>query len=486
VVIFPVTTQTLKEDAMGKRIRALDTVNVLFIIAAVLIVFAAACLNDKGHAEAIGFPQSFAELAKKVTPAVVNISTTTTVKVPGNPFRQFFGPHGGPFGDFFGDMPDREMKQRSLGSGIIVDKDGYIITNNHVVSGAQEIKVRLADGREYQAKVIGRDPKTDLALIKISSIFKDLPTLALGDSDIMQVGDWVLAIGNPFGLEHTVTQGIISASGRVIGSGPYDNFLQTDAPINPGNSGGPLVNLKGEVIGINTAIVAAGQGIGFAIPSSTAKGVVAQLREKGKVVRGWLGVSIQMVTPDLAPSFGLKEARGAIVADVIKGSPAEKAGIKQGDVILAFDGKAVKSSNDLPWIVAETPVGKTVNVTLIRQGKELDVKVTIVEMTEQRLALQAGKTKNVFGFTVDNIKPEWRRQFDLTAREGVVVIQVEADSLADDAGIEPGDVIREVNKKFVKDLNDFKKAMAQVKSNESVVFLLRRDDQSYYVSIAVP
>ena len=302
----------------------------------------------------------------------------------------------------------------------------------------------------------------------------------------MQVGDWVLAIGNPFGLEHTVTQGIISASGRVIGSGPYDNFLQTDAPINPGNSGGPLVNMKGEVIGINTAIVAAGQGIGFAIPSSTAKGVIAQLREKGKVVRGWLGVSIQMVTPELAPSFGLKEARGAIVADVVKGSPPEKAGIEQGDVVLAFDGKDVKSSNDLPWIVAETPVGKTVNVKLIRQGKELDVKVTIVEMTEQRQALQAGKIKNVFGFTVDNVKPEWRRQFDLTAKAGVVVTQVETDSLADDAGIEPGDVIGEVNKKVIKDLNDFKTAMAQVKSNESVVFLLSRDDQSYYVSIAVP
>jgi serine protease Do len=471
---------------MGRRIRALDNAKVLFIIAAVLIVFAAACLNDKGCAEAIGFPQSFAELAKKVKPAVVNISTTTTVKVPGNPFKQFFGPHGGPFGDFFGDMPDREMKQRSLGSGIIVDKEGYIITNNHVVSGAQEIKVRLADGREYQAKVIGRDPKTDLALIKISSVVKELPTLALGDSDIMQVGDWVLAIGNPFGLEHTVTQGIISASGRVIGSGPYDNFLQTDAPINPGNSGGPLVNLKGEVIGINSAIVAAGQGIGFAIPSNTAKVVTSQLREKGKVVRGWLGVSVQMVTPDLAPSFGLKEAQGAIVADVIKGGPAEKAGIKQGDVILAFDGKAVKSSNDLPWIVAETPIGKTVNVKLIRQGKELDVKVTVVEMTEQLLAAQAGKTKNVFGFTVDNIKPEWRKQFDIAAKAGVVVIQVEADGLADDAGIEPGDVIREVNKKTIKDLNDFKKAMEQIKSNENVIFLLSRDDQSFYVSIAVP
>ncbi|HUH66609.1 MAG TPA: DegQ family serine endoprotease [Syntrophales bacterium] len=470
----------------AKEIRTLAGSKSLFILTAVLVVFAVACLSDRGSTEQIGFPQSFAELAKKVTPAVVNISTTTTVKVPGNPFRQFFGPRGGPFGDFFGEMPDREMKQRSLGSGIIVDKDGYIVTNNHVVAGTGEIKVKLSDGREYTAKVIGKDPKTDLALIKISSLFKDLPMLALGDSDKMQVGDWVLAIGNPFGLEHTVTQGIISASGRVIGSGPYDNFLQTDAPINPGNSGGPLVNLKGEVIGINTAIIAAGQGIGFAIPSNTAKVVVSQLREKGKVVRGWLGVSIQVVTPDLARSFGLKEARGALIANVIKGSPAEKAGIKQGDVILSFDGKDIKSSNDLPWIVAETPVGKTVDVNLMRQGKEMDVKVTIAEMTEKRLALAEGKTKNVLGVTVDDIKPEWRTQFDITAQQGVVVIRVQSDGLADDVGIEPGDVIREVNRKTIRNSNDFRKAMDQVKSGESIVLLLTRDDQSYYVSITIP
>jgi serine protease Do len=345
----------------------------VFILAALLIAAATSCFSDKGQTEFVGYPQSFADLVKKVKPAVVNISTTKTVRVPGNPFKHFFGPQQGPFGDFFGqffgDVPDREMKQRSLGSGFIIDKAGYILTNNHVVQGADEIKVKLASGAEYTAKVVGRDPKTDLALIKISSLFKDLPTLPLGDSDSMQVGDWVLAIGNPFGLEQTVTQGIISASGRVIGSGPYDNFLQTDAPINPGNSGGPLINLKGEVIGINTAIVAAGQGIGFAIPASTAKAVVAQLREKGKVVRGWIGVSIQTVTPDLAKAFGLKEVQGALVADVVPGGPAEKGGIKRGDVVVAFDGKNVKSSSDLTWIVAETPVGKTVDVKVMRGGK---------------------------------------------------------------------------------------------------------------------
>lgn len=472
-----------------KRLRTFDVNKVFFILAAVLIAFTASCLNDKGRTEVTGFPQSFSELAKMVRPAVVNVSTTSTVRVPGNPFKQFFGPHdetyGDFFGQFFGDIPDREMKQRSLGSGFIVDKEGYIITNNHVVAGADEIKVKLADGREYTAKVVGRDSKTDLALIKISSLFKDLPTIVLGDSDSMQVGDWVLAIGDPFGLEHTVTQGIISASGRVIGSGPYDNFLQTDAPINPGNSGGPLVNLKGEVIGINTAIIAAGQGIGFAIPSSTAKTVIAQLREKGKVTRGWLGVSIQMVTPELAPSFGMKEPQGALVADVVRGSPAEKAGIERGDIILSFDGKKIKTSSDLPWIVADTPVGKTVGVKLMRQGKEMDNKVTVVEMTEQRVASQEGKTSMIFGLTVDDITPQWKRQFGIKARAGVVVIKVAPDSPADDAGIEPGDVIREVNKKAIRNLSDYKKAVAQIKENEAAVFLMNRGDQSFYISMKV-
>src|SRR5271157_307268 len=324
-----------------------------------LILGLLACPEAPGQArirtsEVTVFPPSLADLVDMVKPGVVNISATTTVKVPGNPFSHFFGPDDqGPFGDFFkrywSDVPDRELKRRSLGSGFIIDKEGYIITNNHVVEKADEITVRV-NGKQYTARTVGRDPKTDLALIKLSTPANNLHPLSLGDSDTMRVGDWVIAIGNPFGLEETVTKGIISATGRVIGAGPYDNFLQTDAPINPGNSGGPLLNLKGEVIGINTAIVAAGQGIGFAIPSSTAKGVVAQLREKGKVVRGWLGVSLQVVTPELAPSFGLKEARGAIVADVIKDSPAEKGGIKQGDVIIAFDGKNIKMSNDLPWI----------------------------------------------------------------------------------------------------------------------------------------
>src|SRR5271157_4915225 len=264
------------------------------------------------------FAPSLADLVDMVKPGVVNISATTTVKVPGNPFNHFFGPDDqGPFGDFFkrywNDVPDRELKRRSLGSGFIIDKEGYIITNNHVVEKADEITVRV-NGKEYKARTVGRDSKTDLALIKLSVPVKDLQPLALGDSDKMRVGDWVIAIGNPFGLEETVTQGIISAKGRVIGAGPYDNFLQTDASINPGNSGGPLLNLSGEVVGINTAILASGQGIGFATPSNMASSVIPQLKEKGKVVRGMIGVQVQNVTPELAKSFGLPEPKGALVA----------------------------------------------------------------------------------------------------------------------------------------------------------------------------
>ncbi len=357
---------------------------VRLIILALAIMAAAVFWGCKGkapaHEEVVAFPKSFAGLVKVVSPAVVNISTEATIKVPGEPFRHFFGPWGNFLRKYFEGIPDQELKQRSLGSGIIVDKDGYIVTNNHVIAEAQKIKVTLADGRSFKGTVAGADPKTDLALIKIDPLFSNLPVLAFGDSDAMQPGDWVLAIGNPFGLAHTVTQGIISATGRVLGSGPYDNFLQTDAPINPGNSGGPLVDLKGEVIGINSAIIPSGQGIGFAIPGNTAKTVIAQLKAKGKVIRGWIGVSIETVTPEMAKAFGLKKPEGALVADVENGGPADRAGIKRGDIIISFNGKEIKKMSDLPWIVAGTPVGQTVNATIIRKGREMGVKIKVEEM----------------------------------------------------------------------------------------------------------
>ncbi len=461
---------------------------ILILISIIIcLTVSIACERKKEGTEFVGFPQSFAELAEKVKPAVVNIRTETTVKIPGSPFRHFFGPETGPFDDFFkrffGDVPDREFKQRSLGSGFIIDDEGFIITNNHVVEKAEEIKVKLVDGREFDAKVVGRDSKTDLALIKISSLFKDLPILSLGDSDTIRVGDWVLAVGNPFGLEHTVTQGIISGRGRAIGSGPYDNFLQTDAPINPGNSGGPLVNLKGEVIGINTAIIASGQGIGFAIPINMAKSIISQLKETGKVTRGWIGVSIQTLTPEIAKAFGLKEARGALVGDVITGGPADSAGIKRGDIIISFDGKRVKDMSDLPRIVAETPVRKEVDITIIRNGKQMTVKVKVEEMTEEKLAYQMQTREEKLGMTVDDITPQLAHELNIKDKAGVVVIDIEPNSLADDAGIEAGDIIKEVNRKPIKNMKDYQRIMKEIGKDSPVLFLVKRGQQTFYLSV---
>jgi len=463
----------------------------VFVMTLIIMVAGtpAGCSSKKDPAEVVGFPQSFVELAEKVKPSVVNISTTKTVKMPGNPFRHFFGPgredqFGDFFGRFFGDVPDRELKQKSLGSGFIIDKDGYIVTNNHVVEGADEIKVKLADGREFKAKVIGRDRKTDIALIKISSTFENLQALPLGDSENVMVGQWVLAVGNPFGLGNTVTQGIISATGRVIGAGPYDNFLQTDAPINPGNSGGPLINLRGEAIGICTAIVAGGQGIGFAIPINMAKSMVPQLKEKGKFVRGWIGVSIQTITPEIAQGLGVKETTGALVADVVPGGPAAAAGMARGDVVVSFDGKDVKNISDLSRLVAETPVGKTVTVKVMRSGKETELSLTVAEMAEDRAGgiRKSGMEKDL-GIAVEEITPQLQNQFGIKDRRGVVIVEVASGSPADMAGLQAGDVIKELNRKAVGNLSDYEKAMAKAQKGKPVLLLIKRGGQTLYVTI---
>lgn len=442
--------------------------------------------NEK--TEFVGFPQSFADLAEKVMPAVVNISTTSTVRIPGHPFRHFFGQEqNDPFDDFFRhffhDLPDREMKQQSLGSGFIINKDGYIITNNHVVDKADDIKVRLSDGREFTAKVVGRDNKTDLALIKISTPFESLPILTLGDSEKIRVGDWVMAVGNPFGLEQTVTQGIISATGRVIGSGPYDNFLQTDAPINPGNSGGPLVNLKGEVIGINTAINPAGQGIGFAIPSSLARAITTQLQEKGKVVRGWIGVTIQPVTPELARSFGISKTRGALVSNVAQGGPAERGGVRRGDIIIAFDGKEIKNASDLPRLVAATALEKSVAVTVLRESKEVALIVKVEELTEEKMAGLTDRPAENFGLVVENLTPQLRQHFRSPEMSGVMVVRVDAGSPADEARIAAGDVIKELNRRPIRNLADYQTVLGQISKGSPALFLLRRGGQTFFVSL---
>lgn len=435
-------------------------------------------------------PANFNELAEKVRTGVVNIQVVKKVKNIDFGFRHFSGtPFGekNPFGDFFGpfseENPPRGFEQRGVGSGFVMNRDGYILTNNHVVEDADQIKVKFANGREYDGKIVGRDPKTDLALIKIKGS-SDLQPLNLGNSDELKVGSWVVAVGSPFGLEQTVTAGIVSAKGRVIGSGPYDNFIQTDASINPGNSGGPLINMKGEVVGINTAIIASGQGIGFAIPINMAKEIAPQLQEKGHVTRGWLGVSIQEVTPGLAKSFNLKEKKGALVAQVISGSPAEKAGIEQGDIIVEFDGKEVNDSKDLPRMVASTPVGKAVTIKLIRNGKFLDRQMKVGEMEEKVEVAEAPSHKSL-GITVQNLTPEIARGLGLKKDTGVVVTRVESGSPAADAGIQTGDVVHEVNRKPVKNVEDFVQKVDQAKGQDNILLLIQRGQNNLFAALTL-
>ncbi|MCX5908613.1 MAG: DegQ family serine endoprotease [Deltaproteobacteria bacterium] len=429
-------------------------------------------------------PASFSELAAKVRPGVVNIQVVKKVKNVGMEFPNF---PGNPFGDFFGPFsegnPPGIHKQQGVGSGFVMSRDGYILTNNHVIEGADQIKVKFADGKEYDGKVVGRDPKTDLAVVKVDGA-TDLHPLALGNSDELKVGSWVVAVGSPFGLEQTVTAGIVSAKGRVIGSGPYDNFIQTDASINPGNSGGPLINMKGEVIGINTAIIASGQGIGFAIPINMAKEVVPQLEAKGHVTRGWLGVSIQEMTPDLAKSLGLKEKKGALVAEVVKGSPAEKAGIERGDVIVEFNGKEIGDSTELPRIVAATPVGKTVAVKLSRDGKVRDRPVKLGEMEEKGVEVsKAPSSHKSMGISVQNVTPEIAGALGLKKETGVVVTRVEPGSPAADAGIQRGDVVQEVNRKPVKDVEDFNQKLEKAKGQASVLLFIQRGQRNLFAAV---
>jgi len=432
-------------------------------------------------------PANFSDLAEKVRPGVVNLQVVKKVKnvgfgLRGNPFGD-----SNPFGDFFGPFsegnPPSGSHKQGVGSGFIMSQEGYILTNNHVVEDADQIKVKLANGKEYDGKVVGRDPKTDLALVKIDGA-PDLHPLKLGNSEEIKVGSWVVAIGSPFGLEQTVTAGIVSAKGRVIGSGPYDNFIQTDASINPGNSGGPLINMKGEVIGINTAIIASGQGIGFAIPINMAKDIAPQLQDKGHVTRGWLGVSIQEMTPELAKSMGLKEKKGALVAQVVTGSPAEKAGIEQGDVIVEFDGKEVADSKDLPRIVASTSVGKSVTVKLSREGKVTDRQVKLGEMEEKGVEMsKVPSSHKALGIAVQNLTPEIAKELGVKKSAGVVVTRVEPESPAAEAGIQPGDVIQEVNRKPVKNVEDFVQKVEKAKDKDSILLFIQRGQNSLFAAV---
>ncbi|MBI5100565.1 MAG: DegQ family serine endoprotease [Nitrospirae bacterium] len=434
--------------------------------------------------------RAFSEIAGAISPSVVNISTTKIVKRDSNPLfdDQLFDLFN-PFREF---RTPKRWKEQSLGSGVIVSSDGYIITNNHVIEHADEIRVTLLDKRSFKAKIIGADAKSDVAVVKVEA--GGLPAVKWGDSDRLQVGEFVLAIGNPFGLSHTVTMGIISAVGRAnVGIADYEDFIQTDAAINPGNSGGPLVNIKGELIGMNTAIFSKSggyQGIGFAVPSNMVKLVMDQLEKKGKVTRGWLGVTIQELTPELSKKFGLKDSKGALIGDIAKGSPADKAGIKRGDIIIEYNGKGVKEVGNLRNMVSQSKVGSEVEVKVLRGDKEYSFKVLIAELPKDLAESGQGPMpeeqsfEGLAGMSVMDLTKEIARQLGLHREDkGVVVIRVEPGSSAEEAGIRKGDVLQEINKKKIEKLDDYNKVTAEIQPGDTILLFVNRGGKKFYVTL---
>lgn len=446
----------------------------------------------------------FTEVAKAVTPAVVNITTVMTEKVADgrsmpdelrDRMEEFFGGPNGPFGPrgFRGPQTPEPRGHRGggQGSGVIVSPDGYVLTNNHVIDGAREVTVTLPDKREFQGKIVGTDPKTDLAVVKIEG--QNLPTVAWGDASKLQVGEYVLAVGNPFGLNSTVTLGIVSALGRGrMGITQYEDFIQTDAAINPGNSGGALVNTKGELVGINTAIFSQSggyQGVGFAVPTSMSKPIYESLIKTGKVVRGFLGIGIQDLNQDLAKSFGIKDAKGAIVSDVKEDGPADQGGLKQGDVIISYQGSPVEEAVALQRMVTRTPVGTKVPVKVIRDGHEKELTITIGEQpdTIKTAKAEAGEKDYAFaGVAVQDLDKDQAKELGIKGKaQGVVVTSVEPESGADRAGLLPGDVIREINRQPVKSVKEFEKVSSAVKKGDNVLILINRRGNALFLSAKV-
>ncbi len=428
------------------------------------------------------------DVASAARPAVVNISTTSTVTMEENPFGDMFNDPF--FRRFFGDQfghpgEKRKYKSSALGSGVIVSPDGYILTNNHVVKGAEEIKVILFDKREFKGKVVGTDPRTDLAVIKIQA--KDLPTIKIGDSSKLKAGDVVMAIGNPFGLNQTITMGIVSAVGRSnIGLADFEDFIQTDAPINPGNSGGALVNYDGELVGINTAIFSTSggyMGIGFAIPSSMARSVMTSIIEHGRVIRGWLGVSIQNLTPELSKSLGIKETEGALVAGVESGSPADKAGLKRGDLITGLGGKKVLDSTGLRNMVSGMAPGTKVDIKILRDGKEQTLTATLGEFKERKVVKKTEYNNVLKGITVQELTPSLRDKLNLPDNlNGVVITGMSAGSPAQGL-LQPNDVIQEVNRTPIQSAQDYDQAVSKIAEDDTVLLLIYRDGGSVYLTI---
>jgi serine protease Do len=433
-------------------------------------------------------PASFAGLAEKLSPSVVNIKVVKVEKLAFNRPEMEIpdGPAGDLFKRFFQGMPQSPESRRTqgAGSGVVISKDGYILTNNHVVEGAKEVTVTFANGQEYKARVAGRDPKTDLAVLKVKSK-ESFPAVTMGNSDQLRVGDWVVAIGNPFGLNNTVTSGIVSAKGRVIGAGPYDDFIQTDASINPGNSGGALINLKGELVGINTAILPNGRGIGFAIPVNTAKPLIPQLISTGEVTRGYLGVTIQSITPELAKAMNLREQKGALVADVRSGGPADKGGIKRGDVIIAYNGKVVEDSHHLPVLVAATPVAQEVTVTILRNGQEKKLAMKVGQLPgDKTVAAQpAHPAAGKWGLQLRDVNPQMAQRLRLKEERGAVVTGIEPGSRAEEAGLRRGDLILEVNRQPVGSVKDVLENINRSKDKDHLLLLVQRGNGTFFVPL---
>lgn len=460
----------------------------------------AGMLLATGPAAAALAPDSFAELAAKVTPAVVNIAATETVSAGGQvPDLPFNFPEGSPFEEFFKQFREQQRNQgrqhsQALGSGFIIDPAGYVVTNNHVIDHAEKIQVTLADGTQLPATIVGTDEKTDLALLKIDSP-KPLPAVAFGDSDKARVGDWVLAVGNPFGLGGTVTTGIISARGRDIRSGPFDDFLQIDASINQGNSGGPTFAMDGSVIGVNAAIASpngGSVGIGFAIPANLAKAVIAELREHGHIERGWLGVRIQEVTPELAQAMGLEHPEGALVADVDAAGPANGK-LKAGDVILAFNGQPVAKLRDLPRLVAAAPVDREAKLEVWRDNHRQTVAIEIGRLgSDEQLAANdntgPADASELLGLKLARLDPQARAAFGIEADvDGVVVLDVDADSTAADEGLRPGDVIRQVGQTEVRTPAEIDRLVgeAREKNAKSVLMLINRAGDDLFLAMNI-
>lgn len=482
----------LRSYVRGRKVGypALAIVAVAFLLGGMLI---ASSIGSTKAAQAGPAPTastctpSFVDLADAVGPSVVNIRVTKIQKTDFPNMNEFQdGPFGDMFRQFFGDMGrrfPRQYKSRGAGSGVIVNQDGTILTNSHVVEGANEILVTLNDKQEHKARVVGRDQKTDLAVIKIDAK-AHFHAAKLGDSEALRVGEWVLAVGNPFGLSNTITSGIVSAKGRIIGAGPYDDFIQTDAPINPGNSGGPLFNMRGEVIGINTAIVPNGQGIGFAIPINTAKNVLPELVSKGKVSRGYLGVNIQNITQELASSLQLKSTKGALVSQVRQDSPAAKAGIKQGDVITAYDRKDVKDSHELAGVVAATPIGKTVPVRIVRDGREMTLTVRTGDLstgeTKSDQKTAASEPEGKWGLQVRDLNPESARRMGLKRDKGVVVVGVRDGSPAEDGGLQKGDILLEIDRHPVGTAEEMQETIKK-SGKDSLLLLIQRGENTLFV-----